>query len=76
VVDGVSLVSNYRSQFNVIIGTSSMAQLLERMETAGSGRPPGGDATGGATTAAPETSARGRLVAGLLLGAASHPRGR
>jgi len=33
VLDGVSLVSNYRSQLNAIIGTSSVAQLLERMRT-------------------------------------------
>ena len=33
VLDGVSLVSNYRSQFNAIIGTSSMAELLEWMRT-------------------------------------------
>jgi phospholipid transport system substrate-binding protein len=47
VLDGTSLVSNYRSQFNSIIGTSSVAQLLERM--ARSRRPPGRDAVGGAT---------------------------
>jgi len=34
VLDGMSLVSSYRSQFNSIIGTSSVAQLLERMRTA------------------------------------------
>jgi phospholipid transport system substrate-binding protein len=31
VLDGVSLVSNYRSQFNSIIRTSSFADLLSRM---------------------------------------------
>jgi len=71
VLDGVSLVSNYRSQFNSIIGTSSVAQLLEQMRTARSRRPQGRDAVGGATTAEPETSAQGRLAAALLLGAAS-----
>jgi phospholipid transport system substrate-binding protein len=76
VIDGVSLVSNYRSQFNSIIGTSSAAQLLERMRTARSGRPQGSDAFGGATTAELEASARGRLAAGLLLSAASYPRRR
>ena len=33
VLDGVSLVSNYRSQLNAIIGTSSVAGLLEEMRT-------------------------------------------
>ena len=74
VLDGVSLVSNYRSQFNAIIGTSSVAQLLERMRTEPSGRPQFPDAVAGATITEPETSARGRLAAGLLLGAASHAR--
>lgn len=76
VLDGVSLVASYRSQFNSIIGTSSVAQLLERMRTARSRRPQGRDAVGGATTAELETSARGRLAAGLLLSAASYPRWR
>ena len=72
VLDGVSLVSNYRSQFNSIIGTSSVAQLLERMGTALSRRPEGRDGVGGATTAELEAPDRGRLAAGLLLGAASY----
>jgi phospholipid transport system substrate-binding protein len=72
VLDGTSLVSNYRSQFNSIIGTSSVAQLLERMRTA---RPRGRDAVDGPTTAELETSARGRLAAGLLLSTA-YPRWR
>jgi phospholipid transport system substrate-binding protein len=76
VLDGVSLVSNYRSQFNSIIGTSSVPQLLERMRTARSRRSQGRDAVGGPTTAELETSARGRLAAGLLLGMASSPRWR
>jgi phospholipid transport system substrate-binding protein len=33
VVEGVSLVSNYRSQFNRIIQTSSYAELVKRMKT-------------------------------------------
>jgi phospholipid transport system substrate-binding protein len=74
VLDGASLVSNYRSQFNSIIGTSSVAQLLERMRTARSRRPPGGEVVSGATTADLERSARGRLAAGLLLSAASRWR--
>ena len=76
VLDGVSLVSNYRSQFNSIIGTSSVAQLLERMRTARSRRSQGRDAVGGPTSAEFETSARGRLAAGLLLSVASSPRWR
>lgn len=76
VVDGVSLVSTYRSQFDSIIGTSSVAQLLERMRTARSRRPQGRDAVGGATTAELETSARKRVAAGLLLSAASFQRWR
>ena len=74
VLDGTSLVSTYRGQFNSIIGTSSVAQLLERMRTARSRRPPARDAVGGPTTAELETSARGRLAAGLFLGAASRWR--
>jgi phospholipid transport system substrate-binding protein len=74
VLDGVSLVSNYRSQFNAIIGTSSVDQLLERMRAEPSHRPQFPDAVAGATITEPETSARGRLAAGLLLGAASHAR--
>lgn len=70
VFDGVSLVSNYRSQFNSIIGTSTVAQLLERMRTEQSRRAQSRAAVGSATTAELETSARGRVVAGLLLGAA------
>ena len=33
VLDGVSLVSNYRSQFNTIIRTSSFADLLMKLRT-------------------------------------------
>ena len=33
VLDGVSLVSNYRSQFNSIIRTSSFAALLSRLRS-------------------------------------------
>ena len=33
VVDGVSLISSYRSQFNSIIRTSSFARLLETLES-------------------------------------------
>jgi hypothetical protein len=73
VVDGVSLVANYRSQLHAILGTSSVAELLERMRTEASRAPPSGEAVEGATAAERET-ARGRLVAGLLLGAASRGR--
>ena len=74
VLDGVSLVSNYRSQFNAIIGTSSVAELLERMQTDSSRRAQSPDPVAHATVAEPETSARGRLAAGLLLGAAAQGR--
>jgi hypothetical protein len=75
VLDGVSLVSNYRSQFNSIIATSSVAQLLERMRTEPSRRWSSHDPVTGATIAEPELSARERFAAGLLLGlgAASSP---
>ena len=76
VLDGVSLVSNYRSQFNSIIVTSSTAQLLERMRTARARRPPNRDAVGDASSAELEAEARGRLAAGLLLGVASSGRWR
>jgi phospholipid transport system substrate-binding protein len=76
VLDGVSLVSNYRRQFNAIIGTSSVAQLLERMRTEPSRRRQSPDAVAGTTIAEPETSAWDRLAVGLLLGAAAHARWR
>ena len=78
VLDGVSLVSNYRSQFNSIIATSSVAQLLERMRAEPSRRQQSHDGVTGATSAEPELSARERFAAGLLLGlgAASSPRSR
>jgi phospholipid transport system substrate-binding protein len=76
VLDGVSLVSNYRSQFNAIIGTSSVARLLERMRTERFRRPQSPDPVAGVRIAEPETSDRGRLAAGLLLGAAAHARWR
>ena len=41
VLHGVSLVSNYRSEFTSIIGTGSVAHLLARMRTEQSRRPPG-----------------------------------
>ena len=66
VVDGVSLVSNYRSQLHAILGTSSVTDLLERMRTEASRHP--------ASDEADLESARERLVAGLLLGAASRGR--
>jgi len=73
VLDGVSLVSNYRSQLNAIIGTSSVAQLLERMRMEPSRCRQSPDVVAGAI-AEPEPSALGRLAAGLLLGAASYAR--
>ena len=74
VLDGASLVSAYRRRFNSIIATSSVARLLELMRTEPSRRLQSPDAVAGATVAEPEASARGRLAAGLLLGAASQPR--
>jgi phospholipid transport system substrate-binding protein len=76
VLDGVSLVSSYRGQFNSIIGTSSVARLLERMRTAGSRRPESRDAVSGPTAAELEEATPGRLAAALLLGVAASPRGR
>jgi phospholipid transport system substrate-binding protein len=76
VLDGVSLVSNYRSQFNSIIVTSSVPQLLERMRTEQSRRPPFREAVRGATPPELEASARGRLAAGLLLALRSYARWR
>jgi phospholipid transport system substrate-binding protein len=74
VLDGVSLVSNYRSQFNALLGASSVAGLLERMRAEPSRCLPSPAVVAGATTAAPEPSARERLAAGVLLGAASYAR--
>jgi phospholipid transport system substrate-binding protein len=48
VLNGVSLVSNYRSQFNAIIGTSSVAELLEVMRTEPSRCRPSPDVVAGA----------------------------
>jgi hypothetical protein len=78
VLDGVSLVSNYRSQFNSIIATSSVAELLDRMRTEPSRRAQSSDLVAGTTTAEPETPSRGRFAAGLLLGlgAAASARSR
>jgi phospholipid transport system substrate-binding protein len=36
-VEGVSLVGNYREQFNAVIRTKSYAELIRRMKTHGSG---------------------------------------
>jgi phospholipid transport system substrate-binding protein len=70
-LDGLSLVSNYRSQFNSIIMTSSVPHLLERMRTERSLRPQSRDAFGEATSAELETPARARFAAGLLLSLAT-----
>ncbi len=61
-VDGDSLVSNYRSQFRAILGTSSAAGLLERMRA---------DASREDAKATGPEATRGRLMASLLLGVAS-----
>jgi len=70
----VSLVSNYRSQFNAIIGTSSVAGLLEQMRTEPSRHLQAPDVVTGATIAESGASTRRRLAAGLLLSAASYAR--
>jgi len=67
--------------FNSIITTSSVAELLERMRAELSRRAQSPDGVAGAPLAepeTPETPARGRFAAGLLLGlsAASSPRWR
>jgi phospholipid transport system substrate-binding protein len=51
VLDDVSLVSNYRSQFNAILGTSSVAELLEWMRTEPSRCRPSPDVVADATVA-------------------------
>ncbi|HKC96441.1 MAG TPA: ABC transporter substrate-binding protein, partial [Methylomirabilota bacterium] len=33
VIEGVSLISNYRTQFNKIITTSSFQELIKKMKT-------------------------------------------
>ena len=53
---------------------ASVAQLLEQMQAEPSRRPQFPDALADAMITEPETSARGRLAAGLLLGAAAHAR--
>ncbi|HEY3067593.1 MAG TPA: ABC transporter substrate-binding protein [Methylomirabilota bacterium] len=76
VLDGVSLVSNYRTQFSTIIATSSVSQLLERMRTEQSRRPQLRETARDATTTELEMSARGRLAAGVLLALGSYARWR
>jgi hypothetical protein len=60
-VDVESLVANYRSQLHAILGASSVAGLLERMRT---------DASRDDARATELETTRGRLMAGLLMGAA------
>jgi phospholipid transport system substrate-binding protein len=72
--DGVSLVSNYRSQFNSIIRTSSFPQLLERMRTEQSRRMQSRGAVEGPTDHELESLIPERLAAGLLLSAAVYGR--
>jgi phospholipid transport system substrate-binding protein len=77
VLDGRSLVSNYRSQFDSIARTSFVSQLLERMRTEQSTRTqsPGAVVTFGVAELR-EPSVRERWAAGLLLGAALYGRRR
>jgi phospholipid transport system substrate-binding protein len=70
-LDGLSLVSNYRSQFNSIMRTSSVAHLLERMRTERSRGARSREAPDDATGAELETPTRVRFAAGLLLGFAA-----
>jgi len=77
VLEGVSLVSNYRSQFNSIIQTSSSAQLLQRMRTQRSERTQSRGAVESSTAHQLEPPDWGRLAAGLLvLHTASYARRR
>ena len=77
VLDGVSLVSSLESQLSAIIGTSSVAQFLERLRREPSWCPLSPAVMAGSTVAEPEPSARGRVAIGLLLlGAASSRRSR
>jgi phospholipid transport system substrate-binding protein len=39
-VEGVSLINNYRTQFDKIIQTSSYAELVRKMKAAEVGTPP------------------------------------
>jgi phospholipid transport system substrate-binding protein len=75
VLDSVSLVSNYRSQFNSIIRASSFPQLLKRMRTEQSKRTQSGGAVASSRAQEREPVLE-RWAAGLLLGAASHGRWR
>jgi phospholipid transport system substrate-binding protein len=77
ILDDVSLVSSLRNQLSAIIGTASVAQLLERMRMEPPWCPLPPDVMASTTVAEPEPSARGRLAALLLLfGAASSRRSR
>jgi phospholipid transport system substrate-binding protein len=77
ILDDVSLVSSLRNQLSAIIGTSSVAQFLERMRMEPSWCPLSPDVMASTTVAEPEPSARGRMAALLLLfGAASSRRSR
>jgi phospholipid transport system substrate-binding protein len=73
VLDGVSLVSNYRSQFNSIIRASSFAQLLNRMRTEQSKRTQSRGAVASSKAQEREPVLE-RWAAGLLLGAMSQTR--
>src|SRR4029453_13781845 len=74
VLDGTSLVSTYRSQFNSSIRRSSFAQLMERMR-AEQLRRQARDAGAGGRANDVEPS-RWRLESPLLLGATPYARGR
>ena len=65
-VDVERLVANYRSQLHAILGTSSVAGLLERMRA---------DASRDDVSATGPETTRGRLMASLLMGVAASARG-
>src|SRR4030095_15281924 len=74
VLDGASLVSTYRNQFNSSIRRSSFAQLMERMraeQLRRQARDPGAS-----VSANDVEPSRGRLESPLLFGATPHARGR
>jgi phospholipid transport system substrate-binding protein len=61
VIEGVSLVSNYRAQFDRIIRTASVGDLLKRMEAqaAGHASPSGQASPGGQASPAEPKKPRG-----------------
>jgi phospholipid transport system substrate-binding protein len=50
IIEGVSLISNYRAQFDRIIRTSSVNELIKRMESQVGGQAASGSLNGGAAS--------------------------